>query len=77
MGIDAFTSVRAQMQVRLSVLSRVKLASKYVAHIFISRISQYMKKKGFSEETTELMSRDASKNTDLLGKIIAEEGSYF
>ncbi len=51
----------------------MKLASKYVAHVFISRISQYMKGKGFSEETAELMSRDASKNTDLLGKIIAEE----
>lgn len=46
MGIGTYTSVKAQRQVRLSIISRVKLASKHVAHVFTSRVVNYMRKKG-------------------------------
>ncbi len=73
MGISTYTSVKAQKQVRQGILARVKLASKYVAGVFISRIREYMKKRGFSEETADKISSEASKDDELLGKMIAEE----
>jgi len=73
MGIGAFTSVRAQRQVRLSILSRIKLASKYVAHVFVSRVINYMMGKGLSKEAAEVIAEGASRDKELLGRIIAEE----
>ncbi len=73
MGISTYTSVKAQRQVRQGILARVKLASKYVAEVFVSRISEYMKRKGFSRETADRISKEASENQELLGKMISEE----
>ena len=73
MGIGTYTSVKAQKQVRLSIISRVMLASKYVAHVFKERISKLMREKGFSKEAVEAIIDDAFKNRSLLGRMVAEE----
>lgn len=73
MGIGVFSSVRAQRQVRLSILSRIKLAAKYVAHVFSIRVVQYMRKKQISSELAEKIAEEAAYKKDLLGRIIAEE----
>ena len=73
MGIGAFTSVRAQKQVRLGLLSRIKIAVNYVAHALYSRVVGYMSKKGFSRQTSESIAKEALRNKELLARIIAEE----
>ncbi len=73
MGIGAFTSVRAQKQVRLGILSRIKLTVNYVSHALYSRVVDYMKKKGFSESTSRRIADEALADKKLLGKIVAEE----
>jgi len=73
MGIGSFISVRAQKQVRLGVLSRIFLASRYIPKLFRDRVFNYMRRKGFSDKTSETIADEALKNRELLGKIIAEE----
>jgi len=73
MGIGAFTSVRAQKQVRLGILSRIRLTVTYVSHALYSRVVEYMRRKGFSDEVSRKIADEALSNKDLLSKIIAEE----
>ncbi len=73
MGIGSFTSVRAQKQVRLGVLSKLMMAVKYIPNLFYKRIASYMVRKGFSKEVAEAVAADTLKNKELLRKIIAEE----
>ena len=73
MGIGSFTSVRAQKQVRLGVLSRILLASRYIPRLFRDRVFNYMRRKGFSIKTSKSIANEALENRELLGKIIAEE----
>ncbi len=73
MAIGTYVSVKAQKEVRLGTLSRVKLASKYVANVYVSRIVSYMRKKGFSKEVAETIAEDAKKDKELLGRLVAEE----
>lgn len=73
MGIGAFSSVRAQRQVRLGVLSRIVLAVKHLPGIFIDRIKEYMVRKGFSEEAARVIAEESVSRKDLLKRIIAEE----
>ncbi len=73
MGIGSYTSVRAQKQVRLGVLSRIILASRHIPEIFLNRVKHYMKKKGFGDETSEMIAKDALENRELLARIIGEE----
>ncbi len=73
MGIGAFTSVRAQKQVRLGILSRIKLTVSYVSNALYSRVIEYMRKKEFSELTSRKIAEEALDNSDLLSRIIAEE----
>lgn len=73
MAIGTYVSVKAQKEVRLGTLSRVKLASKYVANVYVSRIVSYMRKKGFSKEVAETIAEDAKKDNELLGRLVAEE----
>lgn len=73
MGVGAFASVKAQRQVRLSFISRIKFVSKYVAHVFVSRLASYMRKKGLSKKAAQVVSSEAAKNKELLSRIIAEE----
>lgn len=69
MGIGVFQASERK-QVRLSIISRVKLAAKYVAHVFRARVVQYIK---ISNELAEKIAEEASNKRDLLGKIIVEE----
>lgn len=73
MSIGTYTSVKAQKQVRLSVISRVKLASKYVAHVFTSRVINYMRKKGLSSRLSKSIANEALRNSELLSKIVTDE----
>ncbi len=73
MGIGAFSSVRAQRQVRLGVLSRLVLAVKHIPDAFINRVKEYMIRKGFSREVSEKIAQEAVSKKDLLQRIIAEE----
>ena len=73
MGLGTFASVRAQRQVRMSVLSRIRVAARYVSHLFTRRVVDYMLKKGFREETAKSIAEDASRNKELLSRVVAEE----
>lgn len=73
MGIGAYSSVRAQRQARLSILSRIGLAVKYVPEIFINKVKNYMVRKGFSEETASIIARESILKKEVLERIVAEE----
>ncbi len=73
MGIGAFSSVRAQRQVRLGVLSRLVLAVKHIPDAFINRVKEYMLHKGFTGKTSEEIARETVSKKELLQRIIAEE----
>ncbi len=73
MGIGAFASVRAQRQVRMGTLYRVKLMVKHVYHLLRNRVIEYMVRKGFSKHTAERVADESLQNKELLEKIIAEE----
>jgi len=72
MGIGAFTSVRAQKQVRLGVLTRLRVAAKYAAHILIEKVTKYMMRRGLREETARVIAEGARRR-GVLDKIVAEE----
>ncbi|MCD6323734.1 MAG: VIT1/CCC1 transporter family protein [Desulfurococcales archaeon] len=73
MGVGTYVSVKAQREVRVGVLGRVKLAAKYAAHILSSRISEYMRRKGVSDTLSEALASEASSNPDLLARFVGEE----
>ena len=54
MGIGSFTSVRAQKQVRLGVLTRIFLASRYIPMFFRDRVFNYMRKRVLVIESQKL-----------------------
>lgn len=74
MAIGTYVSVKAQREVRLGIISRVRLASKYAAHVYISRIVSYMRRKGFTGRAAETIAEDVEKDKELLGRLVAEEG---
>ncbi len=73
MGISSFTSVRAQREVRLSVLNRIRLMSRHVAGVLKQRIASSLARKGFSRETAEAVAEEAARNQDLMTMLVAEE----
>jgi len=73
MGIGAFSSVRAQRQVRLGAVERIRLASKYVAHVLTSRVMDYMVRRGFTNTASKTIAEEASRNRDILSRIVIEE----
>lgn len=64
---------KAEKQVKQSIIDRVKTAANSVPDVFSQRIIKYMRRKDFSEETAKAIAKEAAKNKELLGKIIAEE----
>jgi len=72
MGIGAFTSVRAQKQVRLGVLTRLRVVAKYAAHILIEKVTKYMVRRGLREETDRVIAKEA-KGRGVLDKVVVEE----
>ena len=73
MGIGALASVRAQRQVHESTLMRIAAASRYVAHVFKSRLIGCMTRKGYSRTVSEAVAEESSKDPKLLARVIAEE----
>ncbi len=73
MGVGAYVSVHAQREVRLGIFSRILLASRHVPEIFIDRVRQYMKRKGFSDELSEKIAEETVRKRELLARIIGEE----
>lgn len=73
MGLGAFTSVRAQRQVHESVFRRIGLASRYVAHVFKSRLVDRLLHKGYSRRLSEMMAEESSRDHRLLSRVVAEE----
>lgn len=73
MGISSFTSVRAQREVRLSVINRIRLMSRYVSSVLKRRIASSLAGKGFSRETAEAVAEEAARNQNLMARLVAEE----
>ena len=73
MGISAFTGARAQRQVRMSVLGRIRLASRHVASALVSRLRRILLEKGFSEPAVKALEGDLESNPELLSRLVAEE----
>jgi len=73
MGIGALASVRAQRQVHESALMRIAAASRYVAHVFKSRLVECMTRKGYSRTVSEAVAEESSKDPKLLARVVAEE----
>lgn len=73
MGVGVYTSVKTQGQVRLSILDRVRLASKHVSYLFKSRIEKYMVEKGFSPRLSREVAKEAVVKPEVTSRIIAEE----
>ena len=73
MGVGTFVSVKAQRDVRLGILERIKLTARLVGHLLTTRVKSYYMKRGFSESTSESVAQEAGKKPELLGKLIGEE----
>ncbi|RLG86782.1 MAG: rubrerythrin family protein [Thermoprotei archaeon] len=73
MGIGAFSSVRAQKQVRQGLLTRIRLASRYAARLLVERVLKYLERRGFSREAVKCIEKDLRSRSDLLRMVIAEE----
>lgn len=74
MGIGAFTSVRAQKQVRMGILGRIEAASKYVAGYLVEKLRKRLAEKGLGEKAVDEVVRDVSTKPRLLARLVAEEG---
>lgn len=73
MGIGAYTSVKAQKQVRTSVLPRIALAIEYVPKALINKVKKLFERKGFKNKTIDVVISEVSSDKELLGKIIVAE----
>jgi len=73
MGIGTYISVKAQREVRTGLLERIKLTAKYVGYLLTSRVSNYMRRKGFSDELSDRIASETLRKPELLGRVIGEE----
>jgi len=73
MGIGTYISVKAQREVRVGLLERIKLSAKYVGHVLSSRVSYFMRKKGFSNKLSDEIAKETAEKPALLSKIVGEE----
>lgn len=73
MGIGAYVSVKAQREVRMSVLYRVLGAVKSIPEKLVETLSSIISTRGYSRETVDMILSDASRNHELLKKLIVEE----
>jgi len=64
---------RTQKQVKVEILSRLKMAAESAPKVFVQRVIKYMKRKEISEETSRFIAEEASRKQGLLNRIIAEE----
>ncbi|MCL7393759.1 MAG: VIT1/CCC1 transporter family protein [Thaumarchaeota archaeon] len=73
MGIGAYAAAKSQKQVHEGVLGRVRLAARYTSQLFMKRIRSLMIKKGYREETADLIAGEVARDPSLLARTIAEE----
>ncbi|ADI31877.1 VIT1/CCC1 transporter family protein [Staphylothermus hellenicus] len=73
MGIGAYISVKAQREVRMSVLHRVIGAVKSIPEKLVETLSKIISSRGYSKDTVEKILNDASRNKELLKKLVVEE----
>ncbi|MCD6195170.1 MAG: VIT1/CCC1 transporter family protein [Staphylothermus sp.] len=73
MGIGSYTSVKAQREVRIGVLEKIKLIVKYVPQALFERVKKHMVAKGFNEETAIIIAKESMNKEELLSKIISVE----
>ena len=70
MGMGSFTSVRAQKQVRLGFYQEYFLHYDIFPRLFRDRVFNYMRRKGFSDKTSETIADEALRNRDYLEKLL-------
>lgn len=63
----------AQKKLRLDILSRIDSIVEIMPQIYLRRIEKFTRKKNMSEARARALAEEASKNTESLKKIIAEE----
>ncbi len=73
MGISTYVGVKAQRQVHQGLLERIRTTARYVALLLRGRIWNYMRKKGFSNELSNLISEASVNDSRLLSRVMAEE----
>ncbi|ABN69168.1 protein of unknown function DUF125, transmembrane [Staphylothermus marinus F1] len=73
MGIGAYISVKAQREVRMSVLYRVISAVKSIPDKLVETLSKIISSRGYSRDTVDKILSDASRNKELLRKLVVEE----
>ncbi len=73
MAVGTYISVKAQRDVKLGALERIKLAARYATNLLVERIKSVLVKKGYSWDAVEKIGEDARLNPDILSKIMAEE----
>ena len=72
MAIDVLTRVRAQKQVRLSVLTRLRIIARYATHILVDKVVGYVRGWRLREEIAKTVAEGARKS-NVLDKIVAEK----
>ncbi len=73
MAVGTYISVKAQRDVKLGTLERIKLAARYATNILVERVKASLLKRGYSRDAVEKIGEDAKANPDILSKIVAEE----
>lgn len=64
---------RTQNLVKKGILARLKVSTEAIPQLFTDRIRKYMEKKSLSEEATQAIVTEATRNLDYLNQVIAEE----
>ncbi|NPA99487.1 MAG: rubrerythrin family protein [Crenarchaeota archaeon] len=73
MAVGTYISVKAQRDVKLGTLERIKLAARYATNILVERVKASLLKRGYSRDAVDKIGEDARANPDILSKIVAEE----
>ncbi len=73
MGIGSYISVKAQKEVRMSILGRILGVIKSIPEALYSIVDKLLSNKGFSRKTIDSIMDDLRSNKELLKKIVVEE----
>ncbi len=73
MAVGTYISVKAQRDVKLGAIERIKLAARYATNLLVERIKSILVKKGYSWDAVGKIGEDARLNPDILSRIMAEE----
>ncbi len=73
MGLGTYSGVRAQKQIRLGVITRLRLAGKYARSTLVSILTKRLRERGISEKVTKELVRGVQENGKLLSDLVASE----